>query len=101
MSALTQIIGAGQASQANLTAICAEIAILPIVCHAMQVEARIVEIALSLKRRSAYDAAYLALAEQLGAELWTLDNPFIGMRSVRVSQFDCSVKIPKRFPSSF
>lgn len=33
------------------------------------------EIALSLGRRSAYDAAYLALAETLKAELWTLDGP--------------------------
>lgn len=37
--------------------------------------ARAVEIAVELKRHSAYDAAYLALAERLGAELWTLDGP--------------------------
>ena len=36
---------------------------------------RMVEIALSLGRQSAYDAAYLALAEALEAELWTLDGP--------------------------
>ncbi len=28
-----------------------------------------------LQRRSAYDAAYLVLAEQLRGELWTLDGP--------------------------
>ncbi len=33
-----------------------------------------VEIALLLERQSAYDAAYLALAESLSAELWTLDG---------------------------
>jgi predicted nucleic acid-binding protein len=32
-------------------------------------------IALNLRRRSAYDAAYIALAQRLDAELWTLDGP--------------------------
>jgi len=35
----------------------------------------VIEIALSLRRQSAYDAAYLALAESLDAQLWTLDDP--------------------------
>jgi predicted nucleic acid-binding protein len=34
---------------------------------------------------SAYDAAYLALAERLGAELWTLDGPLA--RNARASGF--------------
>lgn len=37
--------------------------------------ARAVEIAVELERHSAYDAAYLALAERLEAEIWTLDGP--------------------------
>lgn len=37
--------------------------------------ARAVEIAVELERHSAYDAAYLALAERLEAEVWTLDGP--------------------------
>lgn len=37
--------------------------------------ARAVEIAVELERHSAYDAAYLALADRLGAEVWTLDGP--------------------------
>lgn len=35
----------------------------------------VVKITVRLGRRSAYDAAYLALAGELGAELWTLDGP--------------------------
>jgi predicted nucleic acid-binding protein len=35
----------------------------------------VVRAALVLQRRSAYDAAYLALAEDLDAKLWTLDGP--------------------------
>ena len=34
---------------------------------------RVVEIAMHLRRRSAYDAAYIALAEALSADLWTFD----------------------------
>lgn len=37
--------------------------------------ARAVEIAVELERHSAYDAAYLVLAERLDAEIWTLDGP--------------------------
>jgi predicted nucleic acid-binding protein len=48
---------------------------LPIQYHACTQGTRVIEIALSLGRQSAYDAAYLALAEELNAELWTLDGP--------------------------
>lgn len=47
---------------------------LPITYHPGSWGVRTVEIALSLERKSAYDAAYLALTEALGAELWTLDG---------------------------
>jgi predicted nucleic acid-binding protein len=37
--------------------------------------ARAIEIAREMERSSAYDAAYLALAERLDTEVWTLDGP--------------------------
>ncbi len=36
-----------------------------------------VEIAVELGRHSAYDAAYLALGERLGVDVWTLDGPLL------------------------
>jgi predicted nucleic acid-binding protein len=35
----------------------------------------IIQTALRLRRSSAYDAAYIVLARNLGASLWTLDGP--------------------------
>jgi predicted nucleic acid-binding protein len=50
--------------------------LLPIVRHPLTDSlSHVVEIALQLQRRSAYDAAYVALAEDLGGVLWTLDGP--------------------------
>jgi predicted nucleic acid-binding protein len=51
------------------------ISILPIQFHGLTNAKRVVEIALALNRKNAYDAAYIALAELLSAELWTLDSP--------------------------
>lgn len=47
---------------------------LPVTGHPLEDRARPVEIAIRLKTRKAYDAAYLALAEHLHADLWTLDG---------------------------
>jgi predicted nucleic acid-binding protein len=51
------------------------ISILPVKYHELRNAKRVVEIALALNRQNAYDAAYIALAEELSAELWTLDGP--------------------------
>ena len=51
------------------------ILILPIQYHDLKNARRVVEVALALNRQTAYDAAYVVLAEELSAELWTLDGP--------------------------
>jgi predicted nucleic acid-binding protein len=56
---------------------------LPIIYHPLSNGPSVVRAALDLQRRSAYDAAYLALAEDLGADLWTLDGPLARNASAR------------------
>jgi predicted nucleic acid-binding protein len=74
-NALTRLI-VGSAFQADkVEEAWNNISILPIQYHSLMNAERVVEIALALNRKNAYDAAYIALAEMLGAELWTLDSP--------------------------
>jgi predicted nucleic acid-binding protein len=56
---------------------------LPIVYHPLSNGPSVVRATLDLQRRSAYDAAYLALAKDLGADLWTLDGPLARNASAR------------------
>ena len=51
------------------------LSVLPVTYHEMTTAPRVIEIFLQLNRQNAYDAAYLALAENLGATLYTLDGP--------------------------
>ncbi|HEV3323674.1 MAG TPA: type II toxin-antitoxin system VapC family toxin [Solirubrobacteraceae bacterium] len=48
---------------------------LPIIYHALLDGPAVIDAATKLRRRSAFDAACLALALSLDAELWTLDGP--------------------------
>ena len=73
-SGLTKAV-VGGFSVADLPAAIASVDGLPISYHEIGPRKRVVEIAVSLGRRSAYDASYIALAEQLDADLWTLDGP--------------------------
>jgi predicted nucleic acid-binding protein len=56
---------------------------LPLIFHPLSQGPRIIELALTLGRTSAYDAAYLALGEELRAEVWSLDGRFARNASAR------------------
>ncbi len=74
-NALTRLIVGGAFPAAKVAEAGHNISLLPITYHELRNVKRVVEIALALNRQNAYDAAYIALAEELRAELWTLDGP--------------------------
>jgi predicted nucleic acid-binding protein len=75
-SAFTRLVAARSMSSREAGLAWEALELLPIVQHPLSDDLpRVVDIALALKRQSAYDAAYIALAEDLGAVLWTLDGP--------------------------
>jgi predicted nucleic acid-binding protein len=72
---LTRLIVGGAFDAGKVQAAWDAISLLSLTYHPLQQVEKVVSVALKLKRQSAYDAAYIALAESLGAELWTLDGP--------------------------
>lgn len=62
-------------TESVIAEIWATIAELPVALHPLDQGAEVVAIARTLGRQSAYDAAYIALAQALGGDLWTLDGP--------------------------
>jgi predicted nucleic acid-binding protein len=74
-NALTRLMVAGNLRSDRLEWSLNQLSLLPIKYHALGNPKRVVEIALELGRQNGYDASYIALAEELGAELWTLDGP--------------------------
>lgn len=74
-SALTRRRVTGSLSQDDVAEALAIIDGLDVTFDLTPDNARAIEIAAELERHSAYDAAYLALAERFGGEVWTLDGP--------------------------
>ena len=74
-SGLTRLIAAGAFPVERLPEAWQTVLEMPITYHRLQGAEGVIAIALRLRRHGAYDAAYLALAERLKAELWTFDGP--------------------------
>lgn len=74
-SALKQAVSLGQLPLEEVAAAWERITAVAVVLHPLEDALRVVEVAQLLERRSAYDAAYVALAQSLDAQLWTLDGP--------------------------
>jgi predicted nucleic acid-binding protein len=74
-NALTRKTSIGEVDASDLPAVWAELEAMPIAYHPLVGGAGVISLATSLERRSAFDAAYVALARELDAELWTLDGP--------------------------
>jgi predicted nucleic acid-binding protein len=74
-SALNQAVAAGQLTLEDVAGAWERITAVPVVLHPLDGAVRVVEVAQLLERRSAYDAAYVALAQALDTQLWTLDGP--------------------------
>lgn len=74
-SALAQAVSSGQLKPDAVGDASKVIESVPIVLHQPKDTPAVVAMAQRLKRRSAYDAAYLVLAEELDTQLWTLDGP--------------------------
>lgn len=75
-SAFTRLVASRSISRHQVGLAWEALQDLPITQHRLSDDVPlVVDVALTLKRQSAYDAAYIALAQELGAVLWTLDGP--------------------------
>ena len=74
-NALTRNVVAGKIDSSDAKVAWQRIVAMEISLHGLSDGPTVIAIARKLKRESAYDASYIALAQELDAELWTLDGP--------------------------
>ena len=74
-NALTRLVVSSAFPEDRIEEAVNSILVLPVHYHPIANIPRVIEVAKILGRQSAYDAAYIVLAESLGSELWTLDGP--------------------------
>ena len=74
-NALTRSIVAGAIDSADATTAWQRIVAMQITLHSLEDGPAAIAVAQKLQRESAYDAAYVVLAQELDAEPWTLDGP--------------------------
>ena len=74
-NALTRKVVASQLDLADAEAAWQRVLAIAIRLHGLTDGPTVISIAQKLQRESAYDASYVALAQELDAELWTLDGP--------------------------
>lgn len=74
-NAFTRLMAAGAITEAQMTEAWEKATAVPVVLHELSDGPKAVKIAVQLRRESAYDAVYLALAASLDTQVWTLDGP--------------------------
>ncbi len=74
-SGLTRSIVAGAIDAADAETAWQRIMAIPITLHGLDDGPAVIALARQLQRESAYDAAYVVLAQELAADLWTIDGP--------------------------
>jgi predicted nucleic acid-binding protein len=74
-NALTRLLVGGVITEAQMTEAWEKGTAVPVILHELDDGPAAVKIAVQLRRESAYDAAYLALAARLETHVWTLDGP--------------------------